>query len=224
MDEQRKRSKARQRRITTMRSSTLAVVSILKEESRMSRRLSLQYYVIAVTVLVCQCLLLASAEEEEPKAKAPGSKGRQKGKDWYLTKVKVGGVEFPFNYVTLMIGIASISYLYNGLMSSDAKPSCTASHILIADHEDATKAKMEEFKKKIGVDKEAFAKLAAENSTCPSKNKGGMLGTFPQGSMVPAFDKCCFDPATPVHTTVGPVHTHFGYHLIFIHDRKMPKE
>eukprot|EP00977_Amphora_coffeiformis_P021873 scaffold10025_cov180-Amphora_coffeaeformis.AAC.7 len=189
----------------------------------MSRRLFPQYYVIALALLVCQCLLFASAEEEEPEAKAAGSKGRQRAKEWYLTKIKVGGVELPFDYVTLVIGIGSIYILYNGLMSSDAKPSCTASHILISDHEDATKAKMEEFKKTIGDDKDAFAKCAAENSTCPSKSKGGILGTFPQGAMVPAFDKCCFDPATPLNTTVGPVHTHFGYHLIFIHDRKMPQ-
>ena len=200
---------------------------MLKEESRMSyRRLSLQYYVLAVTILACQCLLFAHAtgEEPEPEARAPGSKGRVRAKEWYLTKIKAGKVELPFDCVTLLVGVVSVYFLYKGLTSSDAKPTCTASHILIPNHEDTTEAKMEEFKKKIGDDKDAFAKCAMENSTCPSKNKGGMLGTFPRGAMVPAFDKCCFDPATPLHTTVGPVHTHFGYHLIFIHDRTMPKK
>lgn len=50
----------------------------------------------------------------------------------------------------------------------------------------------------------------------------GLLGTFPKGAMVPPFDKAVFNPDTPVGTAVGPVQTHFGYHLIFIHDRKLP--
>ena len=100
----------------------------------------------------------------------------------------------------------------------------TASHILIDNHDDATGEKMKQWQQQIGTDAAAFAKLAAEHSTCPSKNKGGMLGTFPPGAMVPAFDKKCFDPNTPLQTAVGPVHTHFGYHLIFIHERKLPEQ
>lgn len=56
-----------------------------------------------------------------------------------------------------------------------------------------------------------------------AQKQTGLLGTFPKGSMVPPFDKVCFDPATPVGTTVGPVLTQFGYHLIYIHDRKIPE-
>jgi peptidyl-prolyl cis-trans isomerase C len=144
---------------------------------------------------------------------------------WYLHKVQVAGIQFPFDYVGLFVTVTSGLILYYGLFGGGKpKPMCTASHILIDKHDDATLAKMEAFKKSLGNDKEAFAKCAKENSTCPSKNSGGMLGTFPKGAMVPAFDKCCFDPSTPLHTTVGPVHTHFGYHLILIHDRKLPKE
>lgn len=192
--------------------------------SRMNRQVSMRYRVLAVILLVCQCLRFANAQtDDEPDAKATSSKGRQRAREWYLSNIVVGGIELPVDYVTLVVGVISIVVLYNGLMAGGSKASCTASHILISDHEDATKAKMEEFKKKIGDDKEAFTKCAMANSTCPSKNKGGLLGTFPRGAMVPAFDKCCFDPSTPINTAVGPVHTHFGYHLIFIHDRKLPQ-
>lgn len=37
-----------------------------------------------------------------------------------------------------------------------------------------------------------FEKLAKKHSTCPSGKKGGHLGEFKQGAMVPAFDKVVF--------------------------------
>ena len=36
---------------------------------------------------------------------------------------------------------------------------------------------------------EDFAALAAKHSSCPSGQKGGNLGTFGPGAMVPEFDK-----------------------------------
>jgi peptidyl-prolyl cis-trans isomerase C len=51
-----------------------------------------------------------------------------------------------------------------------------------------------------------FEKLAKKHSTCPSGKKGGHLGEFRQGQMVPAFDK--------VLEPTGPLHTQFGYHII----------
>ena len=146
-------------------------------------------------------------------------------KVWYLSKVQLGGgIELPIDYVTLVIGVVSVIVLYTGLTGSGrSKASCTASHILIEKHDDATRELLEKLQKEIGSDAEAFAKCAAQHSTCPSKSNQGRLGTFPRGAMVPAFDKCCFDPQTPLQTAVGPVHTHFGYHLIYIHERKLPK-
>ena len=38
--------------------------------------------------------------------------------------------------------------------------------------------------------------------------------------MVPPFDKVVFDPNTKVKTVLGPVQTQFGWHLIYIEDRK----
>lgn len=37
-----------------------------------------------------------------------------------------------------------------------------------------------------------FDVLAKKHSTCPSAKKGGSLGEFEKGDMVPVFDKICF--------------------------------
>ena len=42
--------------------------------------------------------------------------------------------------------------------------------------------------------------------------RGGDLGEFRQGQMVPAFDKVVF--SCPVLEPTGPLHTQFGYHII----------
>lgn len=57
-----------------------------------------------------------------------------------------------------------------------------------------------------------FATLARDYSDCPSKGKGGDLGTFGRGQMVPAFEDVAFE--LPVGGTSGIVETPFGYHLI----------
>jgi len=64
-----------------------------------------------------------------------------------------------------------------------------------------------------------FAEIARrESSDSVSAAKGGDLGTFARGSMVPAFDAVAF--SIPLNTLSQPVLTEYGYHIIEITSRK----
>ena len=88
-----------------------------------------------------------------------------------------------------------------------------ARHILVESEAEA-KRLIEELKK--GAD---FAKLAEEKSTGPSKSKGGDLGYFGKGEMVPEFADAAF-ALKPGEITETPVQTQFGWHVIKVEDRK----
>lgn len=87
-----------------------------------------------------------------------------------------------------------------------------ASHILVS-----SEARAKELKEALegGAD---FAALAKAHSLCPSGKKGGGLGTFCKGDMVPAFDKVVFGDLS-VGQVSSPVKTQFGYHLIRVDAR-----
>lgn len=87
----------------------------------------------------------------------------------------------------------------------------TARHILVE-----SEAACEKLKSEIesGTD---FAAAARKHSTCPSGQRGGDLGSFRPGQMVPEFDNVVF--TQPVGQVHGPVKTQFGWHLIEITSR-----
>jgi peptidyl-prolyl cis-trans isomerase C len=93
----------------------------------------------------------------------------------------------------------------------------SASHILIKGGEEAAD-KLEEIKAEIDDSPVKFAKAAAQYSQCPSASKGGDLGEFGPGSMVKEFDAVVFNN-DPINTTIGPIKTSFGYHLIYVRER-----
>jgi len=108
-----------------------------------------------------------------------------------------------------------------------------ASHILIApkasdpnsDPNEAkteAKAKAEGLLKQIKSGTADFATLAKEHSSCPSGNRGGDLGFFSRGKMVPAFEQVAF--ALKPGQVSDVVETRFGYHIITVTDHKNAKE
>lgn len=87
----------------------------------------------------------------------------------------------------------------------------TAKHILVETEEQAN-----DLLNKIKANEVSFEDAAAEHSTCPSKEAGGNLGSFPRGQMVPEFEEAVFNMEKG--DVVGPVKTQFGYHLIKLED------
>ena len=70
---------------------------------------------------------------------------------------------------------------------------------------------------------QSFATLAAKYSTDPgSKDKGGDLGNFRKGQMVPAFDKYAF--SAPIGVISPPIKSPFGYHIIQVEKRTPEKK
>ena len=95
------------------------------------------------------------------------------------------------------------------------KASMHARHILVEKEKEAQdiiatlKAlKGEELKTK-------FIDLAKTKSTGPSGPKGGDLGTFAKGQMVPEFSKAAWALENG-QITMAPVKTQFGYHVIYL--------
>jgi parvulin-like peptidyl-prolyl isomerase len=67
--------------------------------------------------------------------------------------------------------------------------------------------------------KEKFIELAKKDSTGPSGKNGGDLGYFAKGQMVPAFNAKVFSMKKGT-ITKEPVKTQFGYHVIYLEDKK----
>jgi len=59
---------------------------------------------------------------------------------------------------------------------------------------------------------EKFSAIAKDVSLCPSKKRGGDLGTFGRGQMVKEFEKVAF--VLDKGQISGIVKTKFGYHII----------
>ena len=87
-----------------------------------------------------------------------------------------------------------------------------ASHILVSTEQEALDLK------KIIDGGEDFGKVAQQHSQCPSGRKGGDLGFFGKGMMVPEFETAAFN--SQVNEVSAPVKTQFGYHLIKVTEQK----
>lgn len=62
-----------------------------------------------------------------------------------------------------------------------------------------------------------FAAVAAERSIGPSASRGGDLGFFGRGQMVPPFSEAAFSTEKGAYTA-EPVETQFGWHVIKVED------
>lgn len=99
------------------------------------------------------------------------------------------------------------------------KESVHARHILVKTEAEAKKI-ISELKSLSGnALKDRFVDLAKTKSTGPSGPKGGDLGFFTQGQMVPAFNDTVFKMKVG-SVTKTPVSTQFGFHVIYLEEKK----
>lgn len=110
---------------------------------------------------------------------------------------------------------AQVQDYFNKNRSSFDKPEqVTARHILVSS---LPLANQIEAQLKASGGKN-FNELAKKYSNDPgSKDKGGELGAFRRGQMVPAFDKYAF--SAPIGAISPPVKSPFGYHIIQVESR-----
>ena len=121
---------------------------------------------------------------------------------------------FLTTYIEKRITEAMLAAHYEKLIAANSsKEEVQARHILLEKKAHALEVikKLEE-----GAD---FAELAMSRSTGPSAAKGGDLGFFAEGQMVPAFSKAAFS-LKKGEITKNPVQTEFGWHVIKVEDRR----
>jgi len=100
-----------------------------------------------------------------------------------------------------------------------------ARHILVkVDRDGSEKDKQDALKKVQGIKDKLdngvdFTLLAAENSECPSSEKGGDLGYFPRGRMVKPFEETAF--SMKPGDISGIVETEFGFHIIKVEAKEI---
>ena len=102
---------------------------------------------------------------------------------------------------------------------ADAEGTVRASHILVMTGAKATDAekkaaleKINNIKAQLVKDPKQFEALAKSESQCPSGKRGGSLGAFGKGQMVPEFEKVAFSLKPGEISEV--VTTQYGYHII----------
>lgn len=142
--------------------------------------------------------------------------GRALEKPWFVRDIRIGALTVPISPVTLVVLLWGLWSLLNAFQDDVY---VDASHILLS--KEGAEKTLKELKKKLKNDVNMFAETAKKYSECPSKRDGGSLGRFQRGTMAPPFDKAVFDPNTPIGTTIGPIQTQFGWHLIFVHKRQL---
>jgi peptidyl-prolyl cis-trans isomerase D len=100
-----------------------------------------------------------------------------------------------------------------------------ARHILVKVGKDAPEAEVDAARAKLVAARDRiaqgadFAQVAGEVSEDPgSKDKGGDLGFFQRGQMVPAFEEVAF--SIELATLSEPVRTDFGWHIVRVEERQ----
>lgn len=127
------------------------------------------------------------------------------------------------NFISKKENESVLKSVYNGMKSEFVKPDeLKASHILLKTLPDGSnnkeiKVKAEKLRKKLS--RSNFASIAKkESEDTGSAAKGGDLGYFSKGRMVPEFEKAAFSLKNGQISQ--PIKSQYGYHIIYRKDFK----
>ena len=167
----------------------------------------------AVLNAVIDLRLLADAAKAAGMLDTPAVKSRMR---WLESRALRDA--FVDSNVLKTIGDAELRARYDQVIGQQpTETEVHARHILVKT-EDEAKAIITELDG--GAD---FVELAKAKSTGPSGPRGGDLGFFGKGRMVPEFEKAAFTLKAGEHTKT-PVKTQFGWHIIKVDEtRDKPK-
>lgn len=131
-----------------------------------------------------------------------------------LLRQPLGSIIGPF----LDGGVWNVAKILDRRVIAD---SVRARHILSRGTTPASERKIDSLMGLLNSGNFRFDSLAVKNSEDGSAPKGGDLGFFPLGAMVPEFNNVCF--FTGVQGKYYKVSTQFGWHIIEITDKKFIK-
>jgi parvulin-like peptidyl-prolyl isomerase len=103
------------------------------------------------------------------------------------------------------------------------KEKVRASHILVKTETEAKDVIKELSSVKGAALNTKFAEVAMAKSTGPTGPKGGDLGFFAEGQMVPSFNEAAF-AMKKGEMSKTPVKSQFGYHVILVTDKQEAKD
>lgn len=111
-----------------------------------------------------------------------------------------------------ILGVLAVVLFMSSMVVAKDFSSVCASHILLPTEMDAIKLRSQI---KTYDDFKYYARIY---SSCPSSRNGGELGCFGKGQMVKPFEEAAFNGE--IGEVSAPVKTQFGYHLIWVTDKK----
>ncbi|MCF7858293.1 MAG: peptidylprolyl isomerase [Candidatus Cloacimonetes bacterium] len=163
--------------------------------------------------LINQSLFLADAKTNELEKSDEFKNELAKMKDMILTQLNVNKLMQSIRFEQSDIQ----DHFKSNLKKFSTPEKADTSHILVDTEDECL-----DIQKKIAEGELTFEEAAKAHSKCPSKEKGGNLGLYPKGQMVPEFEAVAFNMGKGEISE--PVKTQFGYHIIKLNEKQKAAE
>ncbi len=189
---------------------------VLKAQKITYDQLPAEYKQKILDDVITQALLIQTAEKSGIENSKEFKKELAKVKKQLALRVFV---KQKLNSISITEKEAKVFYDKNKDLMFKQPAQVKARHILVKSKEEAERIIAELRKTPKSKLEEKFIELAKTKSVGPSGKMGGELGWFTKDKMIPAFSEVAFK-LNKGDITLKPVHTRFGWHIIYIEDKK----